>query len=132
MIEANIIPRCARCSELHDYVWDVGGTARSALGVVVAADVGYLLWTRPPGNEADLGVYVIPAAIAALLIWLPGLLGRWTAAFLATPRGERKYWKAKAAKQYRDMVSRGCKMTLDYRRNAFELLNQAQDQQASS
>ena len=130
LIEANIIPRCARCSELHHYLWDVGGTVRSSMGVVVAAGVGFLLWTKPLGNDTELGGYIIAAVIAAVLIWLPGLLGRWTAAFLATSRGERKYWKAKDAKPYRDMESRGCNMTVDFRRNAFDLLNRARDQQA--
>jgi len=65
------------------------------------------------------------------MIWLPGLLARWTVAFLATPRGERKYWKARTAKPYREMASKGSKMTLDYRRNALELLSRAQELQGS-
>jgi hypothetical protein len=131
VIEANVIPRCARCSALHDYLWGVGGTFRSALGVAIAGCVGVVLWTRLLGEDADLGVYLIPAAVAALMVWTPGFLARWTAALLVTPRGERKYWKARTAKQYRDVASKSSKMTIDYRRNALELLSRAQEQHRS-
>jgi hypothetical protein len=131
MIEANIIPRCARCSELHDYLWDVSRTVRTALGVATIACIGLLLWVRPPDSDASIGGYLVLAGIGALMIWLPGLLARWTVAFLATPRGERKYWKARTAKPYREMASKGSKMTLDYRRNALELLSRAQELQGS-
>ena len=104
----------------------MGGTVRSALGVSIAACLGLLFWNRPPANDSDLGVYLIPAAIAALLVWVPGFLARWLITLTATPRGERKYWKAKTARQYKDLEYKGSKMTIDYRRNAFELLGRSQ------
>jgi hypothetical protein len=131
VIDANIIPRCARCSELHHYLWDVSGTVRSALGVAIAACAGLVVWTKPLGDSTDLGIYLIPAAIGALLIWAPAYLARWAVAYLVTPRGERKYWRAKTAKPYREMASRGSTITLDYRRDAFELFKKAQEQRAS-
>jgi hypothetical protein len=126
VIETNIIPRCARCSELHEYVWDVGKTVRAAFGVVIAGCVGILLWTQPLGANVEPGVYLILGAIAILLVWAPGILARRSAAFLVTPRGERKYWKANTAKPYREMRLKGCKMTIDYRKSALDLLGRQQ------
>jgi hypothetical protein len=128
-MHANVIPRCARCSDLHQYIWEVAGTFRSALGVVIAGCLGLILWFQPLGANTEIGIYVIPAAIGAILVWALGLPVRWTTALAVTPRGERKYWKAKTAKQYRELESKGAKMTIDYGRNALEVLTRAQQVQ---
>jgi hypothetical protein len=126
MLKANIVPRCVRCSDLHQYLWDVGGTTRAALGVGAAASLGALYWTKAMGADAEAFAYILVAGIAAATIWVTGIVARWTATILATPRGERRYWKASSAQQYREMRSEGCTMTIDYRRNAFELFEKQQ------
>jgi len=126
MVKANIIPRCARCSDLHTYLWNVSSTVRGALGVALAAGFGFLCWRKPLGDDNEVGGYVLLGAIMALMLWLPGILVRWIVTVRSTPRGERRYWRASAAKQYQEMKSEGCKMTIDYRRNAFQLLRDAQ------
>jgi hypothetical protein len=125
-VKANIIPRCSRCSDLHAYCWNCSSTSRKALGVALAASIGYLAWAKSLGSDHELGGFLVLAAIAALIIWLPGLLIRWTAALLATPRGERRYWRASTAKAYQEMKSEGYKLSVDYRRDAFELFNREQ------
>jgi hypothetical protein len=125
-IKANIIPRCARCSDLHSYFWNITSTVHGALGVALVAGVGFMIWAKSLGVDAELGVYLILGAIAAILLWPAGILARWAATFFFTPRGERRYWRASAAKQYQEMRSEGCKMTLDYRPNAFQFLRAEQ------
>ena len=78
------------------------------------------------GGDTELGVYLILGAIAAILVWPTGILARWAATCFYTPRGERRYWRASTAKQYQEMRSEGCQMTLDYRRNAFQFLKAEQ------
>jgi hypothetical protein len=125
-IKANIIPRCARCSDLHTYLWNVSSTVHGALGVALVAGVGFMILAKSLGGDTELGVYLILGAIAAILVWPTGILARWAATCFYTPRGERRYWRASTAKQYQEMRSQGCKMTLDYRRNAFQFLRAEQ------
>jgi hypothetical protein len=128
MLKANIVPRCVRCSNLHEYLWGVGVTTRTALGVGAAASIGALYWSKGLGADAEAFSYIVVAGIAAAAIWVTGIVARWVVTLLATPGGERRYWKASSAKQYREMRSEGCTMTIDYRRNAFELFEKQQQQ----
>jgi hypothetical protein len=129
MLKANIVPRCVRCSNLHEYLWGVGHTTRAALGVGAAASLGVLIWTKALGADAEAFAYIFVGGVAAATIWLTGIVARWIVTFAVTPRGERRYWKASSAKQYREMRSEGCSMTVDYRRNAFELFERQQQLQ---
>src|SRR5262249_9100627 len=88
MVKASIIPRCARCSDLHDYLWEVTGTMRATLGVAAAAAFGLAIWQKPFGNDVEPMAYIILAAITGVTIWVVSILARWTVAVLATPRGE--------------------------------------------
>ena len=49
-IKANIIPRCARCSDLHTYLWNVSSTVHGALGVALVAGVGFMIWAKSLGG----------------------------------------------------------------------------------
>ncbi len=129
MLKANIIPRCLRCSDLHEYLWNVTFTTRRALGVATACVIGFLIWLQPFGQDLDAIAYIVVAAAAVAVILLAGMLARWTLTLLATPRGERRYWKASSAKQYQDMKSEGCDIKLDYRRNAFPLYKKEQERE---
>jgi hypothetical protein len=129
MIKANTIPRCVRCSDLHDYVWKVTGTTRGALAVATAALFGYMIWMRPLGQDVDPIAYVIITGIMVAGVWAAGILARWMLAMLVTPKKERLYWKVAAAKQYREMRAEGCSITLDYRRNAFQVFKRKQELQ---
>ena len=129
MIKANTVARCARCCDLHDYIWDAGNATRGALGIASAAAFGYLIWRRPFGDNVEPLAYIILAGIMAGVVWASGIIARWMAAILATPKGERRYWKVTAAKQHQEMRTEGCSITIDYRRNAFQAFKDKQDQQ---
>jgi hypothetical protein len=121
-LRANIIPRCARCCDLHAYLWAVGKTMYTAMAIALAGFLVYRYLATPHEEITSVSVYVILTAIAVGVVYVFGLSARRIAALLGTPRGERRYWKVGSAKQYREMKSEGCSMTLDYRRNAFEEL----------
>jgi hypothetical protein len=72
------------------------------------------------GADAEAFAYILVAGVSAATIWVAGIVARWTVTMLVTPRGERRYWKASSAQQYRELRSEGCSMTIDYRRDAFE------------
>ena len=127
LVKANVIPRCSRCSDLHAYFWKCGSTGRQALGVALTAGFAYLIWAKAFGSDAELGGLLLFAGVAALLVWLAGFTVRWIAAILATPRGERRYWRSRTAKAYREMESEGYQLTVDYRRDAFQSLRNAQE-----
>jgi hypothetical protein len=129
MLKANTIARCARCCDLHDYIWDVGNTVRGALGVAAAAVFGYMIWRRPLGDNVEAIVYIIIAGAMGAAVWGAGYLARWLAATLVTPKRERRYWSLSAAKQLQEMRLEGCSITVDYSRNAFQSFKDKQDQQ---
>jgi hypothetical protein len=129
ILNAALVPRCPRCSDLHAYFWDNSGTLRAALGVAAAASVGFLYWMQAFGRQAEPIVYVWIGGLAGLVVWALGFPVRWISAWLATPRGERRYWRAKTAKPYRDMKDNGSSMAIDYRRDAFERFNKARQVQ---
>jgi hypothetical protein len=131
VVNASIVPRCARCSDLHAYLWENSATVYAALGVAATASLGFIYWTNALGPRTEPMAYVFLAGIAVLVIWMLGVVARWISAWLATPRGERRYWKARMAKPYRDLKDQGCTMKIDYRRDAFPRFNHERDQQAS-
>jgi hypothetical protein len=130
-VKANVIPRCGRCSDLHAYFWKCGSTGRQALGVALVAGFAYLVWAKAFGTDAELGGFLLFAGAAALLVWLTGLAVSPIAAILATPRGERRYWRSRTAKAYREMESEGFKLTVDYSRDAFQVFKREQAVQGS-
>jgi hypothetical protein len=121
-VKANIVPRCVRCSDLHQYLHDVGVSTWGVLCVATVLAAVLMLWTKAIPRDLEPIAYIVMAAIAAATITVLGFAARWIVAMLATPLGERKYWDARSAKQYREMRSEGCQMTLDIRRDAFERL----------
>jgi hypothetical protein len=123
LVNANIVPRCARCSTLHSFCWDCSSTIRQALGVALAFALVYLVRVKAFGSDPELGGFLVFGAAAALVLWLSGLLARRIAALLATPRGERRYWRASTAKSYQEMESEGYKLSVDYRPDAFKNVN---------
>ncbi len=123
VVNANIVPRCARCSTLHSFCWDCSSTIRKALGVALAIALVYLVRAKVFGADPELGGFLVFGAAAALVLWLSGLLARRIAALLATPRGERRYWSASKAKSYQEMESEGYKLSVDYRPDAFANVN---------
>jgi hypothetical protein len=131
IINAALIPRCPRCSELHAYIWENGVTLRAALGVAAAASVGFLYWIQAFGPDTEPIAYLFVAGLAALSIWLLGFPVRWISAWRATPKGERRYWTAKTSKAYREMAAGGGTITIDIRRDAFDRFNRARQLQGS-
>jgi hypothetical protein len=131
ILNASLIPRCPRCSELHESFWENSSTLRAALGVAAAASVGFLYWMQAFGRDTEAMAYVFVAGLAALAIWLLGFPVRWLSTWRATPKGERRYWTAKASKAYRDLAAGGGTMTIDYRRDAFDRFNRARQLQGS-
>jgi hypothetical protein len=119
LVKANVVPRCSRCSDLHAYCWNCSSTTRQTLGIALVGGIGYVTWAKSLGAQYELGGFLLLAAGTALILWLSGLIIRWTAAWLATPRGERRYWRASTAKSYQEMTSEGYKLSVDYRRDAF-------------
>src|SRR5262249_32684758 len=113
------------------YLWGNSGTFRAALGVAAAASIGLLYWMQAFGPQPEPMAFVFLAGAAALVIGVLGFPVRWISAWLATPKGERRYWRASSAKAYRDLADAGCKMTIDYRRDAFELFNRQRELQGS-
>jgi hypothetical protein len=131
IINVALVPRCPRCSDLHAYLWENSGTFRAALGVAVAASMGFLYWVQAFGRDSDLVAYAFVGGLAALVIWMLGHPVRRISAWLATPKGERRYWKANASKPYRDMAAGWGSMTIDFRRDAFDQFQRARQLQGS-
>ena len=108
MIKANIIPRCSRCCDLHAYLLECRLNGTGALGVALAAGFAYLIWAKPFGSDAELGVYLLLAGVRGAASLASG--HSWPAGSRrcsGTPRGERRYWRARTAKQYKEMESEG-------------------------
>ena len=114
-IKANIIPRCSRCCDLHSYLWQITSTVRGAFGGALAAGITWMFWANGQRTDLEPFTYVVLGGAFALLLGPAGVLARWIETMLETPHGERLYWNAKKAKQYEEMSSEGCAMTLDYR-----------------
>jgi hypothetical protein len=114
---------------LHAYFWDNSTTLRTALWVAAAGSLGFMYWMQILGGQAEAIAYLWIAGAVGFAIWLLGFPARWISAWLATPRGERKYWKAKSAKAYQDMYNNGSSMSIDYRSDAFQRFNRAREAQ---
>src|SRR5262249_33076128 len=125
IVNAALVPRCPRCSDLHAYFWENSGTLRTALGVAAVASAGLPAVMQARRRHTAATLYISNERAAGLVIWLLGFPVRWISAWLATPRGERRYWRAKTAKPYRDMKDNGSSMAIDYRRDAFQRFNRA-------
>jgi hypothetical protein len=125
ILNATLVPRCPRCADLHESFWENTATFRAAFGVAAAASVGLLYWMQAFGRDTEAMAYVFLAGLAALAIWVLSFPVRWISAWRATPKGERRYWTARASKAYRELEAGGGAMTIDYRRDAYDRFDRA-------
>jgi hypothetical protein len=120
----DIVYRCRRCAELHDYLDSVATWTRGCLGIVLA-----LLWLRilTQSPDAIFGVVVFGTLAAAVILWVVGEVARFMAKQIVTPWGDRHYGDIRGAAQYQRLRSEGFGITAQFGKNSFNtLLNKQQ------
>ena len=134
MLKADLIPRCPRCSELHQSFWDNSGTLRGALWVAAAGSVAFMYWIarRSAGREPEPIAYALRRRDRGR-----GRSGSSASRSAGSPRG----WPLPAAsggtgrrprprrRIARHEVRKEADRTIDYRRDAFDRFNRTRQLQ---
>jgi hypothetical protein len=113
----DIVQRCRRCAELHDYLVSVANGTRICLGAVFVLLAVRIVLQMP---EAIVAVGVFGGLVAAAVLWSVGTIARRIASMLVTPKGERAYDDITGAAQHKRLRSEGYTITALHGKNSFK------------
>jgi hypothetical protein len=122
-IMRDIVQRCGRCADFHEYLRSVKSLTRGIMIVPFAIVWLYIFYNYVTTREVI--PLLILLGIAGVVTWvgasIAAAIAQSIAAHVFTPKGERAYWKYKDSRQYKGLRSEGFgEITLDMSRNAFE------------
>ena len=110
---AGLIPRCATCAELHEWLYHLVRTVWLSIGVS-AMFAFWVLGTRVGFGGVFLGAVLLVSA---------GYAGLRLVAMLVTARGDKGYWAYKRTEGYQPFAREGYDITAhDYSKSAFARL----------
>jgi hypothetical protein len=117
ILTRDIVQRCPRCAQLHEYLNSVALWTRICLGTV-----GVLLAIRivVEHNDAIIGVAIFGSLALSILLWIVGSLARFIAKLVVTPKGENRYGDIHGAAQYKRLRSEKFGIEVDYASDSFQ------------
>jgi hypothetical protein len=120
-VKWDLVRRCPRCTDLHEYLFTVGRWMW--LGLVAFFGIFMLVnWRK--GNLPDdnpILAIVVTAGFVLLSYWIVRPLARRIAALVVTPRREHKYWEISTAPGYKTLRGEGYyEIRKNYSRGAFD------------
>jgi hypothetical protein len=112
-IKRDIVQRCPRCTNLHEFIRWVGYW--TWLGLLPL----YILFGLFNQEAIVATLPLIWLAVMGVTYWVSGYVARAIAGLVVTPHGERRCWDVSTSRQYKALGAEGYSITLNYSKGAF-------------